>query len=88
VESKRTNPSEAELNPTPEPVYDPMIREVTLEPQIVRNVDISVAAEADSKNITDCPELMDVTPLSATETADEKLLSSIFQPVIDTSDSP
>jgi len=88
VESKRTNPSPPLLKPTAPPVYDPMIREVTLEPQIVRNVEISLAAEADSKNITDCPELMDDTPFSATETADEKLLSSIFQPVIDTSDSP
>jgi hypothetical protein len=65
-----------------------MIREVALEPQIVRNVDIAVSAEDDSKNITDCPELIDVTPLSATERPDEKLESSIFQPVIDTSDSP
>ena len=65
-----------------------MIREVALEPQIVRNVDIAVSAEADSKNITDCPELMDDTPLSATEVPDEKVLSSIFQPVMDTSDSP
>jgi hypothetical protein len=88
VESKRTNPSPPLLKPTPPPVYDPMITEVTLEPQIVRNVDIAVSAEDDSKNITDCPELMEATPLSATEAADEKLLSSIFQPVIDTSDSP
>ena len=65
-----------------------MIIEETLEPQIVRNVDIAVSAEDDSKNITDCPELMDDTPLSTTEVPDEKLLSSIFQPVIDTSDSP
>jgi hypothetical protein len=67
---------------------DPMFIEVTLEPQNVRNVDISVSAAADSKNITDWPELMEATPFSATEALDEKLASSIFQPVINTSDSP
>jgi hypothetical protein len=51
-------------------------------------VEIAVSAVADSKNITDCPELIDDTPLSAVELPAEKLESSIFQPVIDTSDSP